>query len=164
MELKTLVVSYYKTNCYVLFDPDTKDGVVIDPGGDVRKILSVLEEEQLQLRAILLTHGHYDHYGAMWPLYEQKNVPVYCNEKDTDPFVSRPPRRLVPPPGTRFINGGEEIRAGSVHLQVLSCPGHTPGGMVYLCGDMLFSGDTLFRRGCGRIDPVSYTHLTLPTT
>ena len=152
MLLQTLVVGALNTNCYLLSDPDTRDCVVIDPGANVHLILNALDEAQLSLRAILLTHAHFDHFGAMWPLYTRRPAPVYVNREDLAPFVNIGPQRFVPPPDTRFIGDGDRFTAGSLAFQVIACPGHTPGSVSYLCGDMLFSGDTLLHMACGRID------------
>lgn len=149
MLLKTLAVGPLKTNCYLLADPDTLDCVVIDPGAEVHTILAALDEDRWQLRAILLTHAHFDHFGAMWPLRDRRSAPVYVNRRDLDPMVNIGPQRFVPPPDTHFVSDGETIAAGSLRLQVLTCPGHTPGSVAYLCGDLLFSGDTLFHMDCG---------------
>lgn len=149
MLLKTLRVGGYKTNCYLVADPETRDCAVVDPGAQVHTILQALDEDGLRLQAILLTHAHFDHFGAMWPLYDRRRAPVYVCEKDLAPIVNIGPQRFCPPPDTHFISDGERFMVGSLEFQVITCPGHTPGSVAFLCGDLLFSGDTLFHMECG---------------
>lgn len=149
MLLKTLKVGSYSTNCYILRDPVTGDSVVIDPGAEVRTILQALDEDGLQLKGILLTHAHFDHFGAMWPLYDRRPATVYVHKNDLAPTVNIGPQRFVPPPGTHFVHDGETLEIGSLRIGVITCPGHTPGSVAYTCEDMLFSGDTLFNLDCG---------------
>lgn len=152
MLLKTLKVGALKTNCYLLSNPETLDCVVIDPGAEVNAILQALDEDHLKLCAVLLTHAHFDHFGAMWPLQNRRPAPVYASKRDLDPIVNIGPQRFFPPPNTHFIDDGDTIETAGMIFHVLSCPGHTPGSVVYVCDDMLFSGDTLFHMGCGRCD------------
>lgn len=147
--LKKLEVGPFKTNCYLVADPETGDCTVIDPGADVHAILDALDEEHFTLRAVLLTHAHFDHFGAMWPLQMRRPAPVYVNERDLAPIVNTGPYRFVPPEDTHFVSEGDEIRVRAMCFRVLECPGHTPGGVSYICEDMLFSGDTLLHMDCG---------------
>lgn len=151
MLLKKLKVGCYKTNCYILADPETHDCVVIDPGAEVHAILQVLDENELRLNGILLTHAHFDHFGAMWPLFERRPATVYVHKSDLVSIVNTGPQRFVPPPGTHFIEDGDELKIGSLHIGVIACPGHTPGSVSYVCGDLLFTGDTLFHMDYGYV-------------
>lgn len=152
MVITTLELGFLKTNCYIAADPKTRDCVVVDPGGESHRIQQHLMDNALTLRAILLTHAHADHVRGMWPLYEKHQVPVYIHQRDLAPLVNIGPFRFVPTPSTVFIQEGEVIHAGSLTFQVLECPGHTPGGVAYLNGEDLFTGDTLLHATCGRID------------
>lgn len=151
MLLKKLMVGSYKTNCYILADSESRDCVVIDPGAEVYTILQALDEDGLQLRGILLTHAHFDHFGAMWPLYDRRPATVYVHKNDLAPIVNTGPQRFVPPPSTQFIEDGDELIIGSLRIGVIACPGHTPGGVSYVCGALLFTGDTLFHMDYGYI-------------
>lgn len=150
MYVDTLTLGILRTNCYLI----SNDGacVIIDPGAEASRIDAHLKTHGLHPQAILLTHGHFDHTGAMWPLYERYQLPIYISSLDLDPLVNPTPRRLLPPPGTQFISDGQEIIAAGLRFQVIACPGHTPGSVSYLCEDMLFTGDTLFHQNCGRCD------------
>ena len=153
MNIKTLQVGPIGTNCYLLIDEKTKLCAVIDPGGDADRILAALRKLDVQVSHILLTHGHYDHTGAVadlrarWP-----QVPVYLNRRDQyegDAYL----QQLFPPvAGTRSYNEGDTIAVGGLTLSVLATPGHSEGGVTLRCGDALFCGDTLFAGSCGRTD------------
>ena len=151
MLIKTIPVGQLETNCYVVSDEDTMECAVIDPGDESNTILYYLEDNHLKCRAILITHGHYDHVGAVLPVMEETGAPVYINEKDSgDDYQggSKLPAAQV----GKFYSEGDEVRVGGLTFRVLETPGHTPGGVTLICGDALFTGDTLFAGSCGRTD------------
>lgn len=152
MHVKTLELGYLLTNCYIIADEATKLAVVVDPGGDVVEILDYLEESNLDCRAILLTHGHFDHVLGVDTLREYIPVPVYMNRADVDRDIGNDTYRFSPPSDTVYIDHGDTIDLGPLHFEVIGCPGHTPGGVTYKIEDCLFTGDTLFRLNCGRYD------------
>ncbi len=152
MHIKTLEVGYLLTNCYVIADEASKLAVVVDPGGDVAGILDYLEENDLDCRAILLTHGHYDHVMGVETFLEYIPVPVYMHRADLIQDIGNDTYRFSPPDNTVFIDHGDTIDVGALHFRVIGCPGHTPGGVTYMIEDCLFTGDTLFRLNCGRYD------------
>jgi len=166
MLIKTLEVGFLQTNCYIVTDEDTLDCVVIDPGADAGYIVTYLEDNKLVPRAILLTHGHFDHVMGVNDLYDEIGVPVYMNRKDLGPDIGNHGYEFDPPEDTRFIKDGDMIEAGSLTFVVLDCPGHTPGGVTYMIDGCLFTGDTLFRGSCGRYDfpSSSSVELTLSLT
>ena len=152
MLIKTLEVGFLQTNCYVVTDENTLDCAVIDPGADAGRIATYLEDNKLKPRAILLTHGHFDHVMGVNDLAEELNVPVYMSEKDLGREIGNNYYNFDPPEDTRFVKEGDEIEAGSLTFTVIECPGHTPGGLTYMIERCLFTGDTLFRMSCGRYD------------
>lgn len=152
MLIKTLEVGFLQTNCYIVTDEDTLECAVIDPGADAGRIASYLEDNKLIPRAILLTHGHFDHVMGVNDLAEEKNLPVYMSEKDLGREIGNNYYNFDPPEDTRFVKEGDEIQIGSLTFRVIECPGHTPGGLTYQVENCLFTGDTLFRLSCGRYD------------
>ena len=153
MDIKTLQVGPIGTNCYLLCDETEKLCAVIDPGGDADRVAAAVEGSGCAPCAILLTHGHYDHTGAVAELAEKwPNVPVYLNHRDQcgdDAYL----RQLFPPvPCAKDYGEGDTIQVGSLTLNVLATPGHSEGSVTLRCGDVLFCGDTLFAGSCGRTD------------
>lgn len=151
MLIKTLTVGHLDTNCYVVTNEDTLECAVIDPGAESNTILDYLEENRLHCAAILLTHAHFDHVGALPAVREATGAPVYLCEKEK----TLPPNMTGAfhiPEDARFYRDGDEVKAAGLTFRVLETPGHTPGGVSLICGEALFSGDTLFRGSCGRAD------------
>ena len=143
----TLPLGAYQTNCYIL-----KNGgkaLVIDPGYEPETILSHLRRENLTLEAILLTHGHFDHVGAVKKLAAQTQCKVYIHPaEDTMPAMLTAGKLHY----THTYDAGDVLELAGLTIRVLHTPGHTPGSVCLLCQDVLFSGDTLFAGSCGRTD------------
>ena len=152
MLIKTLEVGFLQTNCYIVTDENTLDSAVIDPGGESGTILDYIESNKLRVRAILLTHGHFDHCLGAAEVQAALSVPVYMSEKDLGCDIGNQYWELETPEDTHFVGEGDEIEAGSLTFSVLECPGHTPGGLTFRIENCLFTGDTLFRMSCGRYD------------
>ena len=151
MLIKGLEVGHMETNCYIITDETTLDCAIIDPGDESNTILDYVEENCLHPVAIMLTHGHYDHTGAVDTIVEELDIPVWINEKDTVPGgVSK--RYKFRRDGTQSYKDGDILKVGSLGILVLETPGHSPGSVTLLCGNAMFSGDTLFRGSCGRVD------------
>ena len=152
MLIKCLPVGHLMTNCYVVTDEATLECAVIDPGDESNTILYYLEDNHLTCRAILLTHGHYDHTGAVDAVHEETGASVYMHALDAGKAVAFDSYAYQPPEGTIFYKEGDEVKVGSLTFRVMETPGHTPGGVSLVCGEALFTGDTLFKGSCGRVD------------
>ncbi len=150
MLIKTLPVGHMETNCYIVTDEGSMQSAVIDPGDEVNTIMDYIEDIGVRVRAIFLTHGHYDHTGAVRELMEETGAAVYIHRADvTDHPESY---RYMPPEGTRFYADGDVIDVGALRFRVMETPGHSPGSVTLVCQDALFTGDTLFQGSCGRTD------------
>ena len=157
MTIRTLPVGELAANCYVIAD-DNGTAVVIDPGADAAVIRRVLDEEHVRDGAILLTHAHFDHIGAVKALSEA-GFPVYCHTRDIpalqdgrlnlSAWFGTP---LAPIHDAIAVEEGDELTFGGLTVSVLHTPGHTVGCVCYRIGDALFSGDTLFFESIGRTD------------
>ena len=146
MNLKCMALGAYQTNCYLLWSGS--EAVVIDPGYEPDTILDALDG--LTLKAILLTHGHFDHVGAVKELVAETGCEVYIHAADTTlpPMITAGQLYY-----TRTYAEGDTIAPISgLELTVLHTPGHTPGSVCLLWNDQMFSGDTLFEGSCGRVD------------
>jgi glyoxylase-like metal-dependent hydrolase (beta-lactamase superfamily II) len=157
MLIKTITVGPFETNCYIVTDEKTRGCVVIDPGAEAAVLLNYLEENRLNCHFVLLTHGHFDHVGAVAELVEETGAPLWMHEKDNGTAIGGGDAVYSAPAGAHFFRDGDVITCDALAFAVLETPGHTPGSVCFLCtaadGDRaLFSGDTLFRDSCGRTD------------
>lgn len=149
MNVKRLTLGNYATNCYILWKDSENRCLLIDPGYEPEEIWRNLRALGLNVDAILLTHGHFDHVGAVRPLAEATGCAVYLCEKD----LSLPEELTAGPLyNTDSYEDGEEMTLAGLTFRVLETPGHTPGSVCLLFGDQMFSGDTLFAGSCGRVD------------
>jgi glyoxylase-like metal-dependent hydrolase (beta-lactamase superfamily II) len=166
-------VTPFQQNCTILFDTDEKVGVVVDPGGDVDRILAVLKDNQITVTAIWLTHGHIDHAGGAMELKEALGVEIVGPHEADKPLLDNienqaqrfglaggEVRNCTP---DRFLTEGEQVSFGDHVFEVLHCPGHAPGHVVYYNRAAKFAhvGDVLFRGSVGRTDLPGGDHATL---
>ena len=151
MLIKTLPVGHLETNCYVVTDEDTLECAVIDPGAEPNTILGYLEDNHLKCAAVMLTHAHFDHIGALEDVLAETGAALYVNRKEEGGSVPGF-GSFKAPEGAVFYGEGDTVKVGSLEFKVMETPGHTPGGVTLVCGDAIFSGDTLFRGSCGRTD------------
>jgi hydroxyacylglutathione hydrolase len=168
MLVKKLVVGDLQTNCYVLGDEKSKEGVVIDPGGDPEEIEKVIEKEKLNIKYIILTHGHADHIAALTELKKRTNALILIHPADADMLVdptynlsSFTGENLICPEADRLLDEGDKVEVGAFELEVLHTPGHSPGGISLLADGMIFTGDALFYQGIGRTDLPGASHSEL---
>ena len=155
-------VTPFQQNCTLLFDDDTKHGVVIDPGGDVDAIMDAIEQTGVSVDAIVLTHGHLDHAGGAEELKERLDVKIVGPHPD-DKFLLdgiAAQGRMYGVAGMRdckpdrWLDEGETIDMAGVTFDILHCPGHTPGHLVFVNKDLKLAvaGDVLFKGSVGRTD------------
>ncbi len=172
LQAGVIPVTPFQQNCTVLFDTDTKEGVVVDPGGDVEVILQVLEENGIDVKAIWLTHGHIDHAGGADELREALGVKVVGPHKDDLPLLSglekqskmfnvpMAVRNVVP---DQWLADGDTVSFGDHVFEVYHCPGHAPGHVIYFNRKQGFAhlGDVLFSGSIGRTDLPGGNHQQL---
>ena len=149
IKINTLALGDYQTNCYIVRAEDAKGCAVIDPGYDPQTILTFLQKEGLTLEHILLTHGHFDHVGAVKALAMETDCKVYIHSAE-----QTMPAQFTAGPlyFTDTYAGGETLELSGLSFRVLHTPGHTPGSVCLICQNAIFSGDTLFAGSCGRTD------------
>ena len=160
-QVRALAVGPFMVNCYLYWDSETSDGVIIDPGDEDSFIIQQVEEVGMTPRAILLTHGHVDHIAAVSAVKTRYDIPLYIGQGEegmlADPtsnasaYLSEP---IVAPEPDYLVVDEQELVIGPVCLRVLSTPGHTAAGVCYLDEKQgwLFCGDTLFQGSIGRTD------------
>jgi hydroxyacylglutathione hydrolase len=164
-------VTLFEQNCTILWDAATKQAVVFDPGGDVPKILAAIEKAAVKVEKIWLTHGHIDHVGGAAELRDALKVPIE-GPHQADKFLldnvvtsgtqfgMNGVRNFAP---DRWLNEGDRVQIGALTFDLLHCPGHSPGSMVYFNSDLRFAhvGDVLFSGSVGRTDLPGGNHATL---
>jgi hydroxyacylglutathione hydrolase len=141
--LRKLVVGPYQANCYILGCKNTKEGVVIDPGDEVLRIVKEISENALKIVYILITHGHIDHVGGATELQQITKAPLLIHNLDAPGLPSRP---------DGYLYDGQKLDFGTHSLSVIHTPGHSPGGVSFHSPGAVFTGDTLFAGSIGRTD------------
>ncbi|ABO49274.1 beta-lactamase domain protein [Desulforamulus reducens MI-1] len=168
MYIETLPVGSYEANCYIIGCEETRKAVVVDPGDEAERIQERLKKLNFKVEAIVLTHGHSDHIGAVGDLQRATAAQVLIHKDDAEMLIN-PAKNLstwmgehmVFNPADRLLVDGDTIQIGNITLEVLHTPGHTPGGICLKAGKDLFSGDTLFAQSIGRSDFPGGSHSTL---
>jgi len=161
MEVRSLTVGPVAENCYVLRADGAERGLVVDPGEEPERILAAIEELGIGVDAILLTHTHFDHIGAVAPVAKATGAPVYCPEIEVGVLADI--MAYVPWSGfgpfesydaDETVAGGEHLELAGLGIDVIFTPGHSPGHVTYAVASeaALFSGDVLFEGSVGRVD------------
>lgn len=147
--IETLTLGEYQTNCYIVWGAGAKTCAVIDPGYEPETVLAKVHALGLTVEAILLTHGHFDHVGAVKELAETYGCPVYIHKDD----LTLPEKYTAGPLYyTNFYDEGDVLELAGLTIRVIHTPGHTEGSVCLIVDDAIISGDTLFARSCGRWD------------
>ncbi len=149
MQVIRLPLGVYQANCYIIYEENSKSCCVLDPGGEAKKVLELLENRGLTLDAVLLTHGHFDHVGGVKDLHDATSCKVYlCTEDLTMPAKWTAGELFY----TDSYTEGDVLELAGLSIRILHTPGHTPGSVCLVAENAIFSGDTLFAGSCGRTD------------
>ncbi|MCX5781368.1 MAG: MBL fold metallo-hydrolase [Elusimicrobia bacterium] len=157
--VQKVVVGYFETNCYIIFEKSSKKAFIIDPGADADLIIGKVSSLNLMPKGIINTHGHIDHTGANSEIKSSYNIPVYIH-KDDEKFLYDSSlngsvffgedKKL--PKADVILSDSEIIKESPFEFKVIHTPGHTPGGICLVIEDIIFTGDTLFKGSVGRWD------------
>jgi hydroxyacylglutathione hydrolase len=157
MILKKLPTGMLSSNCYIL--GDNGEGVIIDPGADVREIMDAVESTKLKIKYIILTHAHLDHIVSMDSLRDKIGAKVLVHENDAAALVDGWANGAAMfgidislKSADMNLKDGDIVEVGGLKLEIIHTPGHSPGSMCIKAGNNLFTGDTLFRMSIGRTD------------
>lgn len=161
MKVSVIPVTTYQQNCSIVWCPETKKGALIDPGGDLDKLHRNVEHKGIEIEKILLTHAHIDHAGAAADAAELYNAPIVGPHQGEQMLIEMmdmqsqmsgiPAKKFTP---SRWLTGGDAVTVGNLHFDVLFCPGHTPGHVVFHApkNNIVFVGDVMFCGSIGRTD------------
>ncbi len=159
MQVETIVVGQLDTNCFVSFDHETREAIIIDPGDEPDKIIEYVKISELRPTHIIFTHAHYDHVCAVKELKDTYRAKVVMHESEAQTYggtikrcVSWGYAKDAFPSPDIMAKEGDKVLVGKACFRVIHTPGHTPGGICLYGENLLFSGDTLFRGSVGRTD------------
>lgn len=171
MKYRIIPVTAYQQNCSLLICQQTNKAALIDPGGDLELLLAAVKQEGVELESILVTHGHLDHVGGVAELAEKLALPIIGPQQADDFWIQNLPEQVrvfgFPHSDSftpnRWLNDGDTVKVGDEVLQVIHCPGHTPGHVVYFSktAKVAWVGDVLFKGSIGRTDFPKGDHQTL---
>lgn len=162
IKYKIIPVTPFEQNCSLLWCDETQRAAVVDPGGDISRILAQVEKNDVVLEKILVTHGHIDHAGAVAELADQLSLPIEGPQREDQFWIDGMPQqsRMYGFPEVRaftpdrWLEQGDKVSFGNVEMDVLHCPGHTPGHVIFFNapGRLAIVGDVLFQGSIGRTD------------
>lgn len=168
MNIYRIPAGVYAANCYVVFSDESNEGIIVDPGGDIDDIIKIIDENKVNVKFIVLTHGHGDHIGGVTELKRKYNVPLMVHEDDVELLSDASKNlslnmvmgsiELIP---DRILKDEDIIEFGDLKALVIHTPGHTKGGICLKIHDHLITGDTLFKGSIGRSDLLGGDYETL---
>ena len=162
IDARMFTVGPVQENCFIVRQPESSTALIVDPGDEAERLLRAIDELKIEkVEAILITHTHFDHVGAVAPVAKATGAPVYCPELETQVLSNI--MAYVPWPGIgpfesydadHTVAGGERLRLAGMDIEVVFTPGHSPGHVTYAipAEEAMFSGDVLFQGSVGRVD------------
>lgn len=168
MIFERLSLGIYGANCYIIGCKETKEAIVVDPGGNHSEVVDEINKKNLNLKYIILTHGHADHIGGIIKLKEEINAPILIHKDDEDMLIdaninlsNRMNMDTIEVKPDKLLNDNDILKLGNLKVEILHTPGHTKGSICIKIEDILITGDTLFLGSIGRSDLYGGNHETL---
>jgi hydroxyacylglutathione hydrolase len=159
MKIESMITGPLQVNCFVVYDEELHEAIIIDPGDEPEKIIRIIEAGKLTVSSIVCTHAHFDHIGAVSRLKEATGASVMIHEGDLDIYMHVEEQAALwgfriekPPMPDLYLMEGSEIKAGKLLFRVIHTPGHSPGGICLYGHGVIFTGDTIFAGSVGRTD------------
>ena len=159
MKIENILVGPLQVNCYIVYDENSLEALVVDPGDEAEKIIGFIESRRLKISSIVCTHAHFDHIGAVRRLKEKTGAQVIIQKEDFEIYMRADEQAVLwgfqieqPPEPDVYVVGGNEIIVGRLRFKVLHTPGHSPGGISLYGEGVIFTGDTIFAGSVGRTD------------
>ena len=154
MKITTFVLGLLSNNTYLVENEEEKTCFIVDPSTESDKLTDYIDNNNLKLEGILLTHGHFDHIGGVARLKDKYGAKVYMHEMDIE-FIDNPldfGRKFSKFTVDKTVSDGDIIKICNSEIKVIHTPGHSQGGVCYICDNVIFCGDTIFRDSYGRYD------------
>lgn len=168
MKIESLVVGPIGVNCYIVFDENTLEGIVIDPGGNAGEIIKAVNDKKITVKYVVNTHGHSDHIGANTEICKAFQAKLLIHRKDKNMLIDTRDNlsfymgmNIISKMADGFVDEGDTIEFGEIKLKVRHTPGHSAGGICLVGDGVVFSGDTLFAESIGRCDFPGGSEITL---
>ncbi len=159
MNIETIPVGPLQANCFIVWDEKTREAIIVDPGDEPDRIISIIEQKNLHVKYILCTHAHFDHIGAIPELkihtgasiaVHDLEKEIYEGARDMAAFFGYDIKSLPEP--DIYLRDGDSLKIGELEFRVMHTPGHSPGGLCLYGNGVIFTGDTIFAGSVGRTD------------